>query len=436
MRYLIWLAGAWLALMACSLLPPATPAPSAVATLVAATLQPPATAVPTAPATATPATPPPPRAAHLLEGNACLWEPGRAPRPLTTTGDATALRFSPDGRLLAVVRALGETAQEIWVLDLDGGDFRPLVNAEALARLPRPQGTDGLGIYTLAWVPGTHILAYTTHALFAGPGLVTSDDLQMVNADTLAQRTFLAPGEGGRFTFSPDGQRVAISSASQVDLLWLDGRAPRQRVLTYEPVLTYSEYQYQVAPQWAPDGSYLLVLVPPADPLAKPTPPSRVWRLPTDGTPATPLAEIPAAAFWFAQPNLPLFDPTLTHLAYLSQEGDLWSLHIATPQGDEEASTAPATEVSFLGWAPSAERFVYALEEGPPQIQSPGGEPQPLTPPEIREVRSVAWVTEDTFLLSRGEWDNWEVYAGTLGSETHLVVSATAGPPPQIEVLP
>ncbi len=439
MRKRFWLIGALWVLLACGLWgPTATEVPSedVVATWVAATLQAHATASPAATPTPTPAptVQPRPQAAYLVDGNVWLWQPGSAARQLTTTGDVVALRLAPDGQTVALVRALDALTEEIWAVDADGTHLRRLVGAEDLARLPHPEEAEGLGIYAMDWVPGTHTLAFTTRLLLIGPGLVLNGDLYLVDADTLEQRPFLAAGEGGAFVFAPDGQRLVVITPTQVDLLWLDGRAPRQRLLTYEPVLTYSEYAYLVAPQWASDGSYLLTVVPPADPMQQPTPPSTVWRLPTDGSAAVPLAQIATGPFWFPQADTPIFDPSLTYMVYLSQSGDLWSLHWATPDGGRDTVVATAPQVTFFGWAPTGGRFVYALEQNPPLLGQIEGPPVPLTDEGMDRVQEVAWVTDDTFLFVRRLADQWGLYAATLGGENRLI--ATATDLPQVDVVP
>ncbi len=461
MRKLFWLAGAWLALVSCGLFSSAqtTPPPEngAVATSVAATMQAlqhptvaapsatpslvaAATATPLPSPTSTPLPQPEPQAVYIMEGNVWRWQPGSAPQQLTNTHDGVSPRLSPDGQLVALTRGADDAQQEIWVVDINGQNLRRLVGADDLAHLPRPQGIGEVEIYTLAWVPGTHEVAYNTLVRFAGPGLVTSDDLHLVNADTLVKQTLLPAGEGGQFVFSPDGQRVAVSTPTHVDLLWLDGRAPRQRVLSYEQVMTYSEYLYAVAPQWAPDGSYLLVLVPPADPLVAPSQPSTVWRLPADGSAASLLAELPADPFWFSSMQEPVFNASLTALVYLGQEGDGQTLHVTTPDGREDVIEVAAPQLIFLGWSPAGDAFAYAMgqagKNGSPLLWQTDVPPTMLVNREMPNVQEVAWITDEHFLISQGMWGDWELFAGTRTGEVTLLVSGTRGALPRIDTSP
>ena len=435
-----------LTLLACSLFPAATAAPpaeDAIATAVAATLAAdtsatsfvPPTEVPPTPSVEAPASP---KAVYVLEGNVWLWQPGNPTFQLTTSGDARHLRISPDGQIVAFVRALDETTVEIWAVDIDGRNLRRLVSADDLARIPRPDEAVGTDIGQMEWVPGTHTLAYSTVPLFIGPGLMPANNLQLVDADTAAQRTFLEPGQGGRFAFSPDGTRVVVSTATQIDLLWLDGRAPRQQLLAYSPVMTYSEYTFVARPQWAPDGSHLLVFIPPSEALVTPAPSSAVWYLPADGSAARQLASFTTTALWGVGDNTPLFNPALTHLVYFSEEGETQSLHVAAVDGSSDEVYASAPQITFFGWAPAALQFVYAADENAPLLAQVAGASAPLINESTREVRDVTWLTDDIFLFTLSDCTvdgcNWQLNFKTPSNSGRLAVTTRVYAMPEISV--
>ena len=430
-----------LTLLACSLFPAATAVPSAedaIATAVAATLAADAPAASSVPPTEAPPSPPvepsaPPRAVYILEGNVWLWQPGNPTLQLTTTGDAAWVRLSSDGQIVALLRTIASdvdgAAEEIWLVNTDGSNLRRAVSAEDLARLPRPADAVDLGIAQMAWVPGTHTLAYATMSHFDGPGVALSNDLRLIDADTLAQRTFLEPGLGGRFVFSPDGTRVVVVLPTQIDLLWLDGSAPRRHLFTYPMVSTASEYPFIARPQWSPDGSYLLVFIPPIDPMAVTPQPSTVWRLPADGSSASQIAAFTTARYWGVSDPTPLFDLTLSYLAYMTEEGEEVSLHVAALDGSGDIVLASAPQISFFGWAPSGQRFTYALGDAPPLLAQVDGSTSPLTDEGLREVRRVTWVTDDVFLLGLGHCAdgncNWQLRFDTLSGSGGLLATST-----------
>ncbi len=433
---LFLLAALALVLLACSVFPApaATPPPAenAIATAVAGTLA----AAPETPATAAPPSPTPaptvaPQAAYVVDGDIWLWKPHERTFQLTSSSDARHVCLSPDGQIVAFVRALDKTVVEIWAVNTDGSNLRRLVSADDLARLPQPEEAVGIDIHQMAWIPHTHTLAYSTIPLFVGPGMMPNNDLRLVDADTLAQRTFLEAGQGGRFAFSPDGTRVVVSTASRIDLLWLDGRAPRQQLLAYPPVMTYSEYTFVARPQWASDGSHLLVFIPPSDAMATPTPASTVWYLPADGAPARQLGAFTTAVLWGVGDDTPLFDPTLTYLAYVAAVGENQALHIAAVDGSSDAVYASAPQIEFFGWAPSGLRFAYAMGENPPLLGQVGGVGVPLTDEGMRGVRSITWLTDEIFLFTLGNCTpggcEWQLRFGALHGESGLLAVTTSG---------
>ena len=438
-----------LTLLACSLSPAATPAPSAedaIATAVAATLAADTPATSATPPTEVSSTssvepPAPPRAVYVLEGNVWLWQPGDPTFQLTTSGDTEWVRLSSDGQLVALLRTVARDVEgtaeetwveEIWVVNIDGSDLRCLVSAEDIARLLRPADAVDLNIAQMDWVPGTHTLAYATMTHFDGPGVMLSNDLRLIDVDTLTERTFLEPGLGGRFVFSPDGTRVAVVLPTQIDLLWLDGSTPRRHLLTYPMVSTASEFPFIARPQWSRDGSYLLVFIPPVDPLAVTPQPSTVWRLPVDGSPASQIAAFTTARYWGVSDPTPLFDPTLNYLAYMTEEGEEGeevSLHVAALDGSGDIVLASAPQISFFGWAPLGQRFTYAAGDAPPLLVRVDGSTSSLTDDGLREVRRVVWVTDDIFLLGLGHCAtggcNWQLRFDTLSSSGGLLATTT-----------
>jgi hypothetical protein len=92
--------------------------------------------------------------------------------------------------------------------------------------------------------------------------------------------TLLPHGQGGEFIYSPNGQEIAISTATSISLVHTDG-TNRREVLTYPMVATYSEYSFYAMPIWAADSSSLRVAIPPADPLGEPRQPTTLWTIPS-----------------------------------------------------------------------------------------------------------------------------------------------------------
>lgn len=350
-----------------AMMPAPTQTPTAVPTPTAAPTATPATAPPTvAPPTVAPptATPPPAaatlRVAFIKANSVWLWEEGqKEPLPLTRAGEVTRLRISDDGALIAYQRG-----EELWVVRSDGGEEHALVTAADLAAMEPQQ--PGVLLYRFEWVPGTHLVAFNTK-LRDEMGLILANDLNQVDADTLVLTRLLPPGQGGEFYYAPGGRQVAIVDPDSISLVAPDGSSQR-RVLAYEPVMTYSEYRYYVQPAWSPDGAFLRVAVPPADPLAQPLQPTSIWHVPADGSAARLLQTITTRRDAWA------FSPDLRDVAYLDQTGAAAPPPESAPlaildldSGKRSIYEAPVFQIA--GWSPDGRHIAFAISPGDARTQ-------------------------------------------------------------------
>jgi hypothetical protein len=155
---------------------------------------------------------------------------------------------------------------DLWVINSDGTDERLLVSAEDLDTMA--PGDARAAPHQFEWVPGRNQLAFNTHLQMAF-GSALNNDLHRVDASTGEWSTLLPAGEGGGFYYSPDGSQIAVVTGGEIDLVDAEGRQ-RERVLTYTPVNTGSEYQFYARPVWASDGHALRVAIPPPVPHAQP----------------------------------------------------------------------------------------------------------------------------------------------------------------------
>jgi hypothetical protein len=416
---------------------------SALETIVAATLAafteeapapPPATDTPEAP-TATP-----PRAlqvAYVKNGNVYLWTEGGNSVGLTNTGDAVDVRVSEDGQVIAYVRQnpTNDFAYELWAVNTsDLTNARTLVSHaefEALkAASPYPDAR-GLAPDFFKFRPGTHQLAYSTVPMFEGPGYAPGDDLRLVDADTLEKSTVFDFGEGGLFYFSPDGAQVALSTPDHISLSNADGSNLRPNALTFPLVGTYSEYQYHPRPHWSSDASFLRVTIPPEETLAQPVPPTALWHIPADGSPATQLGSI--SAIPFAWPDT-AFSPNLEKVGYAKNVGEATGnqreLHIANADSSEDIVFASGEGVEFLHWAPDGTRFLYAINGGANQGiylgQLSGGSTLIASIPTT--LVQIRWVDTSRFLFSRPNGNTWELRISDVDGQNHAFIDTIPDP--------
>lgn len=384
---------------------PATSAPAPATPPVASSTEqvPPPVALP-ASSTATPSltAPPPPQVSGLRviygqAGNLWLWENSR--RQLTASGLDRQPGLSPDGRLATFLRQVDAAHDELWVVELASGQSRRLVGIAELEQIGggvRQAGSLSVIPHRIAWVPGTHLVAFNTRELFQGPGWGVLDDFNLVEADSgQLSFIFLAGWGGGEFSLSPNGEQVAISTPTQVILARRDGSDYRI-AFTYPYVMTYGEIPFYARPRWSPDGNHLWLALPPTNALADLQAPTQVWSIPArDGQPAQ-VGEILTGLFLDSQPD---FSPDLSRLAFTRpEEGGASTLWLAEGTGANPIRYARGPLLHWWGWAPAGERFLYSQgQDDALYVGQVGGEPAPW-PGAGLGLFMPRWVSETSLL--------------------------------------
>jgi hypothetical protein len=315
---------------------------------------------------------PPPAVLHVAyvkDNNAWIWMEGGSTLQLTTFGDVNDVRISSDGGQVSYLRSTGSLSHELWVVNNDGSNNHVVVSQVDLigtfTGLPGDM-PDGIGVFQFDWRPGTHQLFYNTRPLFEGPGLGGFDDLHMIDTDSMARSTFFVSGDGGRFVFSPDGSRLAVITPTSISLVNADGTHLYRDVLVYPSVITYSEYFYYPNPVWAQDSNSLKVVIPPNDPLADPLPPSNVYSMAADGSPAVLNGTIMAMPFSWPDEAI---SPDLNRLGFAQPSGtsgpNIRDINLANGDGSGVTLYLSAEGADFLGWLPNSLQFVFRAASGP-----------------------------------------------------------------------
>ena len=370
------------------------------------------------------------RVAYTVESNVWLWAQGSQATPLTHSGDVgeNSARLSDDGTVVAFARG-----HELWAINEDGTGERKLVSQEDFDAM---QPTDpGVSMYRYDWVPGTHTLALNTRLR---KQFVTdpTDDLHLIDADTLAHTALLPPGEGGSFYYSPDGSQVAIVRSGTIDLIDADGGTRRQAVLTYTPSEAFAEVRYYAEPTWAADGTALGVTIAPPDPYAQPAQQTTVWYIPTDGRTGRLVASITAAPT-----GQIVFAPDLAHVAYLRFPGDtltsdppnlvITELNDTGPSSGETV-TYDTSAWLFYGWAPGAEHFAFTSVTGvdaqpvQAQIGKLGYDAVSIeSGADIAVVLDIRWIDDARFfaLAKSADETEWLILLGEMGRASAVIAS-------------
>lgn len=356
-------------------------------------------------------------------GNLWTWQDNtRTPLKVTGEGDVQDVVLSPDGRLAAFIRSADYLHFSLWMVTVGDTEAVELVTSGQFDEMRTAEAAVGAGPEGLTWVPGAAepSLAFTSRPTFEGPGRILNNDLWIINTQSRALTRLLSPGEGGEFAYSPNGRFLAISTPESITLMNADGSERRDRVLTFSPVLTYSEYQYYPVPQWAPDSSGIRVVIPPADPLNESADqPTLIYQIASSGGAAVSLGSISVSFL-----NPVFFSPDFSKLLYLSDGetgGDgVLDLHISNSDlsGDSVYQTG---EILSTRWLADSTRFVFFINpDNRARLgQADGSEPTALT--DSASVVDLQWLDEDTFwFLSRTE-AGWELRESELGGASRLI---------------
>jgi Tol biopolymer transport system component len=375
-------------------------------------------------------TPKPLQIAFIKERNVWLWttESGTAV-PLTTSGRASdgSVSISDDGEFIAF-----NSSNELWTVRTDGTGERKLVSLEEIDQFEPVD--PGVWLYDYDWVPGTHLLAFNTH-LRQSYGHTLTGDLHLVDVETLQQTTLLPPGEGGDFTYSPDGSQIAIVTAGTITLIKSDGSNRRDNVLTYAAGRTPAEDRFHAKPVWAADGSFLRVAILPADLQARPAQNTTIFHIPTDGTPGTLLSSISAN---FDQAVH--FSSDLRYAAYLRAAEEPWAglensdlLITDLETGETTVHALPASRIT--GWSPYAQHvatltFTAAGDQSiEAHIRQPGGDSVPIEIDEGMWILEIRWIDAHRYLLQAINLadGSWNLLEGAIGQPSALLVSIPQG---------
>jgi len=368
---------------------------------------------------------------YIKDGDLWLWNSGTSVQ-LTATGNNYNPRISADGQVIAFLRPVDDFHLELWAINADGSNERRLVSVSDLDTIGagvRDPNSVAINPYHYQWIPGSHKLAFNTHQVFEGPGLVLLEDLNVVDSDTLDLTHLLLHGWGGEFIYSPDGSKIAISTPTEIKLLDANGNNYRQ-VLAYDPVITYSEYRFYAQPIWSEDGTYLRVAIPPADPLALPQRSTRLWTIKVNETQATQDGEVYAVPFF---EQAATYSPDLARLIYLRETGqpseNLRELVIATFDGKGEWVYQKTALLRFESWSLDSNHFSFTIGED--QQGWLGGLETPATmlnddPYGIQDIR---WINSDLFLFLRQGSGYFDLLVSAPDSKPELLDSVIGGRP-------
>ena len=437
-RLILFTAALLTAALACRLLPggasPPEPESDPVATSVAATLQARTDPAPEEITSAEPSATPEPetlplQVVYVLDGDLWFWIEGSEPTALTALGDVLEVALSDDGEVAAFTRrveaeAVDDLRESLAAVNTDGTGLRALVTAPEFESLTSDPEAISTIVDQLAWVPGTHTLAFSTIETREGPYWPKQHDLHLVDVDSPSLNTLLAPGEAGQFSYHPSGNQIALVQPTSIHVVDADG-ANRRELHTFPMILTYSEYQYYPALTWTEDGSALRTVIPPRDSLGEPEAGTEIWHLPADGSPGTLLSSVVTIPFFIDPPALSPDGSALAYLAPLPEASEGAELHLSGADGSEDRLYATG-ELNFDGWSSDGERFIYSQRGRNPKIGRP--ETAPTEYSGVTLMVDPRWASPERFLYLNRLSGSWELWLGTTSGPETLIGSTTGNP--------
>jgi hypothetical protein len=393
-------------------------AATAVAATVAALAEPTATgAAPTAEEHSLPTAEPTAAPAELslayTDGGNVAYLAGDGPAVmLMASGAVEQVRLSDDGRRIAYSRRpVFDQPVELRTMNSDGSGDALLMGPADFDALYPLDGALHHDLSQFEFIPGSHTLLINTYSFFEGPGLAKHDDLLRIDSDTLARTMLLAPGTGGDFAISPDGRYLALTRPDTVEVRLADGSASGSGVISYQPVITYSEYAYYAQPVWNPESSTIGVAIPSADPLA-PSTSGTIWRLPV-GASASLVGTI-SGQFFLMTSYGPLISFDLTQVVYTrpTSATNVSNLYRASVDGSGEALLGTFTV--WMGWSPDSSHFVFSSGDAMSLLLGDvaGGSSPLVTGTELR------WFSPEGFVYLSGSMGAWTLQQGGIGAAT------------------
>jgi len=343
------------------------------------------------------------------------------------TGDVSGSAISPDGTLVVYTRTSDFSNYSLEVINFDGSGQRVLMDAAAFAALPRPPSSLSSSPSQMAFIPNSHTLAFNTRVQYEGPGLAYNPVLYRIDVDAGTISNILNVGEAWKFTYSPDGSKIAISLPTGVASYNADGSLIDDNILTYPFVNTASEYAWVSSPHWSADSTQMMVAVPPQDPWTEPVGDGSLWRVAADGmsgeqTLSTPMVYYPSG---FAN-----FSPDLSKVIFFTRLGvpsdNMYTLHTANIDGSSNVSYSTGLFDQPVTWSPDNVHFFYTIREGPATGSFVGAVGSfPVNVPDITNASDSKWIDANRYLVSTSGGGAGSLLLGTVGGPTGVIYSGT-----------
>lgn len=378
------------------------------------------------------------RVTFLAETGIQLWdeESGKVDTLFAAT-DVTGLKISHDHQLVAFTRRDERGRVSLWVMDADGRHPRQLLSPEQFLAMNLSASKDfAVNPYHIVWRPGTHQLAFSTLSIPAGDGMPdVFHELRVVDADSGSCATLLDDDDGGSFSYSPNGDAIAVVSDTAVSLIGADGTVIAKDIVTF-PALGITDDYHHPPVIWHADAQlFTFALINTTDSLTAvydPDVTSTIWRVSVDGS-ASEMATLAGMSLGHT------FSPDLEQTAFMrasARDTPQREMHIADVHGAWDTVYREDDALTVPQWMPGGDGadFLY-YHDGEPFLGRLCHTPESLQPLSSRSVfvHHISWVDDQRYLyllgdqtLHLGARDGSRNPIGTVSDEAQRGVRALA----------
>lgn len=319
------------------------------------------------------------RVAYSGGGHIMLWTEGKGSRPLGSATNVEQVRISDDGQVIAYTGANSLGGYELFAVNADGTNQRVLVGQDYLQNI---QPADRQISFDFA--PGSHTVYFATEQY----------DLHRVNADSGAPTPVFGPGQGGFFSFSPNGQWMVLSHPDELVLARPDGANARV-VFKNPPDSGYVLVRPDII--WEPDSTGFHIVSASGPPQDNPDN-MTVWFIPVAGNPVKQMS--------YTGPYGANLSPDGRTVVYLDYQHAPIDVHVVSADGKDTIfgsyASPSVVNLNFMGWAPDSTHFLLNLSKDGrllvPYLCAVGEQPVKLT--DTDDAHAVVWIDAQRVLFA------------------------------------
>jgi hypothetical protein len=275
----------------------------------------------------------------------------------------------------------------LYAIRVEGGDPVLLLDRASLDTLT-PESGGRLTINQFDFGPDSRYLYFNTTLP------VPQNDLYRVDIDGSAPERIFAPGEGGNFGFSPDGEWMTVFHDNEIVLARPDGKDARRAFVFPDNVPMGSEGPQIV---WARDSSGFSVISSAGRSIGPQ--PMTVWFVPVHGEPEKRMT-------FQGYPGARL-SPSGRQAVYFDRHDGTTDVHFVDSSGTDTLYASLGEDVFLMDWSPDSRRFIlnyYQYRENSPAminvpyVCAPGEAPVRLT--DTPTAYPAYWVDNQRVLFS------------------------------------